>query len=311
MRTFVISLEGRLDRKRLFADTNRIEYEIFNAVDGHKLTHQKLLSQGFDTYKNWKDPLNDTHITHGEIGCFLSHFELWKKCIEINEPIVVLEDDAIVTDRFSVEELEENFKKGCNFIYLGYKEMNEAKVLSSKYVVPTYPYWTVGYALTPEAARKLVTVQARQNIIPVDEYLPLMMQQLRPLAYRENVVNPRSRDECGTDVDPTSRYSYFIDFKTHAITIGSDDTRCHKLHHSAEYNGFEFNNIGQNVEWKGTDMSGPGGGQKINILKRYIEDLPGHDVILFADGYDTFAREKLEEITRRYLEFNCKSLFAA
>lgn len=127
MKTFVISLDGRQDRKRLFADTNRIEYEIFNAVDGHKLSHQKLLSQGFDTYKNWKDPLNNTHITHGEVGCFLSHFELWKKCIEINEPIVVLEDDAIVTDRFSVEELEENFKKGCNFIYLGYKEMNEVQ----------------------------------------------------------------------------------------------------------------------------------------------------------------------------------------
>jgi len=311
MRTFVISLEGRGDRKRLFADTNRIEYEIFNAINGHQITHEGLLRRGFDTYRNWKDPINKTHITHGEVGCFLSHFELWKKCIQLNEPIIILEDDAIVTDRFSVKDIEENFEKGCNFIYLGYKEMNQAQVLSSKFVVPSYPYWTVGYALTPEAAKKLVTVQAKQNIIPVDEYLPLMMRQLRPLAYRENVVNPRSRDECGTDVDPTDRFSYFIDFKTHAITIGSDDSKCYKLHHSAEYNGFEFNNIGQGVDWKGTDMSGPGGGQKINILKRYIQDLPGHDVVLFADGYDTFTRENLEEITRRYVEFNCKTLFAA
>ena len=311
MRTFVISLEGRSDRKRLFADTNRIEYEIYNAVNGHRIDHKDLLYRGFDTYKNWKDPLNNTHITHGEVGCFLSHFELWEKCIYLNEPIIILEDDAIVTDRFSVEEIRDTLKKGCNFLYLGYREMNQAKVLSSKFQVPTYPYWTVGYALTPEAARKLVTLQVKRNIIPVDEYLPLMMRQLRPLAYRENVVNPRSRNECGTDVDPTNKFSYFIDFKTHAITIGSDPTKCHKLCHSAEYNNFEFENIGENVEWKGTDMSGPGGGQKINILKEHIKNLPDHDVVLFADGYDTFARESLEEITRRYLEFNCKALFAA
>jgi len=312
MRTFVISLESRLDRKTLFAQTNNsLQYEIFDAVNGHKLSYKDLRSKGFDTYKNWKDPLNGTHISHGEIGCFLSHYQLWEKCIELNEPIIILEDDAIVEDQFSVEEVEDTFKKGCNFLYLGYREMNEATVLSSKFVVPKYPYWTIGYALTPEAAKKLVTLQAKQNIIPVDEYLPVMMRQLRPLAYKDNVVNPRSRSECGTDVDPTDRYSYFLDFKTHAITIGSDDSRCYKLHHSAEYNGFEFNNIGQDVTWKGTDMSGPGGGQKINILKKHIQNLPDHDVVLFADGYDTFARETLEEITRRYLEFKCKALFAA
>ena len=131
--------------------------------------------------------------------------------------------------------------------------------------------------MTPEAARKLVTSKARQNIIPVDEYLPVMMHELRPLAYREAVVNPRSRSECGTDVDPTDKWSYFVDFKTHAITIGSDPTKCQKLCHSAEFNNFEFENIGENVEWKGSDMSGPGGGQKINILKKYINDLPDHD----------------------------------
>jgi glycosyl transferase family 25 len=37
---------------------------------------------------------------HGDflavMGCFMSHFTLWKKCIELNEPIIILEHDAIV-----------------------------------------------------------------------------------------------------------------------------------------------------------------------------------------------------------------------
>jgi GR25 family glycosyltransferase involved in LPS biosynthesis len=30
----------------------------------------------------------------GAIGCYLSHFSLWKKCVELNRPIVVMEDDV-------------------------------------------------------------------------------------------------------------------------------------------------------------------------------------------------------------------------
>ena len=93
--------------------------------------------------------------------------------------------------------------------------------------------------------------------------------------------------------------------------VGSDDSKCEKLHNSSFHQGFKFLNIGKNVQWKGTDMSGPGGGQKINLLKNYINTLPDSDVILFADGYDTFVNEPIEEIERRFLEFKCKALFAA
>ena len=311
MRIFVVSLQSRLDRKQLFAKTNQIRYEVYDAVNGLSIDHEELLGMGFDTNKDWIDPINKTHLTHGEVGCFMSHYELWDQCISLNEPIIILEDDAVVTDRFSIEEIETTFESGYNFLYLGYKEMGTSSIVDDKFVRPDYPYWTVGYALTPEAAKILVNQNARKNIIPVDEYLPNMMSSLNPIAYSDGVVYPRSRSECGTDVDPLNRYYYFLDFKTHAVTVGSDDSKCSKLHHSANYYGFEFKNIGKNVKWKGTDMSGPGGGQKINLLKNFIRDLPDHDVILFADGYDTFTTESIEEIERRFLEFKCKALFAA
>jgi len=312
MKTFVVSLKRRPDRRELFNKNNpSLEYEIFDAVDGREINHQWLLNNNFDTYKYWKDPINETHLTHGEVGCFLSHYRLWELCIKINRPIIVLEDDAMLTDRFSIKEIEKVFMRGYNFLYLGYREMNVSEDIDDTFVRPKYPYWTVGYALKPEAARKLVTNVAAKNIIPVDEYLPLMMESLKPIAYRENVVNPMGRDVGGTDVDPYNRYDYFLDFRTHCITVGSDDSKCEKLHHSSAHYGFEFLNIGKDVEWKGTDMSGPGGGQKINLLKEFIQTIPDHDTVLFADGYDTFANELIEEIERRFLEFNCRALFAA
>jgi GR25 family glycosyltransferase involved in LPS biosynthesis len=311
MKTFVISLKRRDDRKKLFSETNSLEYQIFDATDGWEINYQWLINNGFDTNKNWIDPLNNTHITHGEVACYLSHYYLWVKCIVSKEPIIILEDDAIVSDKFSIEEIKQNFEKGYNFMYLGYREMGSSEEIDDKFVKPDYPYWTIGYALTPLAAQILVNQTARQNIIPVDEYLPLMMRRLKPIAYKENVVDPWDRSVGGTDVDPTNRYSYFIDFNTHALTVGSDDSKCEKLHFSSERHGFSFNNLGKNVNWRGTDMSGPGGGQKVNLLKSYLDQLPDHDVVLFADGYDVFVNDVLEEITRRYLEFKCKVLFAA
>lgn len=37
------------------------------------------------------------------IACFLSHYELWKKCIELNEPIIVLEHDALFINKVDLD----------------------------------------------------------------------------------------------------------------------------------------------------------------------------------------------------------------
>ncbi len=311
MKTFVLNLKRRPDRLEYFNKKNKIEYERFDAIDGKEINYDWLKKNFFDTYKNWVDPINKTHITRGEVGCFISHYKLWLKCMELGEPIVILEDDAIITDNFSYEEIYEVFSRGYNFLYLGWLEMqNPSKKIDDKFVIPNYAYWTLAYALTPESASILVSNFARSNIIPVDEYISLLLDNLNPCAYLDNVVYPRGKNEGITDVDPLNRYDFLIDFTTHAITVGSDDSKCKKLYYTSQKNGFNFVNIGKNIEWKGSDMSGPGGGQKINLLKEYIQHLPDHDVVFFADGYDVFVTNSLEEIVYRYLEMRCKVLFA-
>ena len=41
------------------------------------------------------------HYTKGAIGSALSHLQLWEKCIELNKPIIIMEDDAIVSKNFN------------------------------------------------------------------------------------------------------------------------------------------------------------------------------------------------------------------
>lgn len=310
MKTFVINLERREDRKKWFDENNKIDYIPFKAFDGENINHDVLKKRYFDTYKDWIDPINKTHLTKGEIGCFLSHYTLWLTCLTLGEPILIFEDDAKLSDRFSFDEINQVFNDGYNFLYLGWLEMGKSKQIDNKFVVPDYPYWGLAYALTPEAAAVLVSGNIRNNIIPVDEYLPQKMRDLNPIAYKDRVVNTRGKALSITDIDPVDRYRYILDFKVHPITIGTDDSKCYRLQHSSSENGFNFLNIGKDIPWKGSDMTGPGGGQKINMLKEYIKDLPYYDVVLFVDGYDVFSTENIEEIVRRYLEFKCKVVFA-
>lgn len=91
MDVFVISLERSSDRREIFDryNSNYLKYTYHTAVDGATLDiatlDTKILKKGSINY------------SRGAIGCALSHLQLWEKCIELNKPIVIMEDDAIVS----------------------------------------------------------------------------------------------------------------------------------------------------------------------------------------------------------------------
>ena len=95
MDIFVISLERSKDRKEIFDDYNSkyIKYIYHNAIDGKTLKiddlDDNILKKGSINYSN------------GAIGVALSHLQLWEKCIEMNKPIIIMEDDAIVSKDFN------------------------------------------------------------------------------------------------------------------------------------------------------------------------------------------------------------------
>ena len=312
---YVINLKHRKDRKEVFQNNNNEilgDYKFSNAINGHKISYKQLREHGYDLRHDWIDPILKTPLTKGEVGCFLSHYSFWVECIKRNETFIIFEDDAIVTDRYNEAEIQSLLNKGYNFIYLGWKEMEESEILDDTFVVPKYPYWGLAYVVTPEAASILVNNKIKENIIPVDEYLPTMMGKLNPIAYKENVVETRGREDAGSDINPKNRYDYYIDFNVHALTVGTDESKCNKLYQSAAYSGIEFTNIGKDVLWHGGEMEkGNGGGQKINLLREHLKTLPDNDVVLFCDGYDVFINDKVEEFAARYIEFKKKVIFAA
>jgi hypothetical protein len=52
-------------------------------------------------------------LTRTEIACMLSHISLWEHCVLIDKPIVVLEHDAIMTQKFT------NMASYNSVVYLG------------------------------------------------------------------------------------------------------------------------------------------------------------------------------------------------
>ena len=140
MKKFVINLIERSDRLQLFNETNpNIDYELYQAVNGKNVDYDELKRRGFDTDKDWIDPILKTHLTKGEVGCFLSHYNLWLKCIALGEPIIILEDDAIIGDSYDEDHIT-TLLETYNFIYLAYREMGEGTTINDELIVPDYPY---------------------------------------------------------------------------------------------------------------------------------------------------------------------------
>ena len=313
MKTFVINLPQRQDRLSEFKIINDdvVSYEVFNAVDGNAINYDMLKDMGFDVNHRWIDPLLNTRLTKGEVGCFLSHWELWKKCVSLDEPLLILEDDAIVTDNFSYDELYRMRREGYDFIYLGWKEMKESIPIDDKFVKPVYPYWTLSYMVTPESAKILLNEHAKNHIIPVDEYLPTCLEKLKVCAYKENVVIPIDRKDGGSDVLAKSRYDYFIDFDLKVVTVATDPDKARYLFYSASKTDTSIINLGKGVKWEGGTMKGQGGGHKINLVKEFLYTQKDSDVVLFLDGYDTFLTDHTDEIISRYMEFSQDIVFSS
>ena len=64
--------------------------------------------------------LNTGHpMALGEVGCFASHRSMWQKCVELGEPLMIMEDDFQLLPGFAgaVEKVAENISD-CGFIRL-------------------------------------------------------------------------------------------------------------------------------------------------------------------------------------------------
>jgi hypothetical protein len=140
---------------------------------------------------------------------------------------------------------------------------------------------------------------------------------IKSIAYKNPVFNQVSRSILGSDIENGPKiseekmettetfnmdYTSHPDSKMHIFTIATDPNKLKYLSFSKNMHGIELINLGEGVVWHGGDMNYPGGGQKINLVKQAINDLPDTDIVLFVDGYDVFINETADTIRKRFIE---------
>ena len=130
----VINLERRTDRKEHFLEKNKLsEVKFITAIDGET----EDLSM-YPVREGWVDPFLNRPMTDAEKACFLSHRKAWFYCLDKQESVIIMEDDAIINDTWD-EEYYEHLTKYWDFVYLQRNENEPDKTVSVSYTHLTLP----------------------------------------------------------------------------------------------------------------------------------------------------------------------------
>jgi len=146
-----------------------LDTKIFNAYTPRHDPLKILKSKGI----NAELLSNTSSYKDAVAGCFLSHFMLWEKCIEINKPIIILEHDAVI-----ISEIPSNILDGTGFNQL----INLGKPAHGGFQIPEFTgvgliqsycrfKGTHAYAIKPTGALKLIHQAKKTRIYPADGFL--------------------------------------------------------------------------------------------------------------------------------------------
>lgn len=129
---YVITLKRAQERHIFFnKKLDGLKYKIHWGVDGKKLDYEDLIAKGlYDSEKAKKLRHDNNDLILGEIGCALSHREVYSDMISNNyKKILVLEDDVYIDEssekdlKLALRELPDNWES----LYLGYKGNDSLK----------------------------------------------------------------------------------------------------------------------------------------------------------------------------------------
>jgi GR25 family glycosyltransferase involved in LPS biosynthesis/glycosyltransferase involved in cell wall biosynthesis len=168
-------------RDDLLVDNGETPIALKQARNGCELTDEWMNERKYAVNQNWKieDSDNDwwnRDITPGEIGCSISHYEVWKNAQKSEyENILVLEEDFRINTPLT-QEIFDTIPEDFEMIYLGRNPVNNSEkedpLESTRYFVkPNASYNSHAYILNKKAIDKLLSNDFEKNIIPLDDYL--------------------------------------------------------------------------------------------------------------------------------------------
>lgn len=194
---YIINLTENIDRKnniiQLFKSLNITNYKFYNAINGYNISKNDIKNY-LTTYS--LNTLNGNYRNHsdirklGEIGCYLSHYNIWVDSVKNNyKNILIFEDDIINNmDIYEIEEYLQNIPKDYDLAYLGYGTI----ILNKLELDETFynNYWkrslfnvfgAYSYALSNKGCNKLI-----KKALPISEQID---QYLNYYSYYDNNFN--------------------------------------------------------------------------------------------------------------------------
>ncbi|WP_305860585.1 glycosyltransferase family 25 protein [Helicobacter pylori] len=127
---YIISLkesQRRLDTEKLVLESNekfkdRCVFQIFDAISPKHEDFEKFIQELYDSSSLLKSDWFHSDYCYQELlpqefGCYLSHYFLWKECVKLNQPVVILEDDVTLESNF-MQALEDCLKSPFDFVRL-------------------------------------------------------------------------------------------------------------------------------------------------------------------------------------------------
>jgi len=176
MKIFVISLpdaEARRERAARQLEELGLAFEFFDAMRG-----DQVMADGyFDRCDEEEWLLNTGHpMSPGEVGCFASHRSMWQKCVDLDEPIMIMEDDFQLLPGFAeaVQQVADNILE-FGFIRLQTETRARKQRVARRgdYTLWRYtkvPHSCMCNSITPRVAQSLVE-QTRVIYEPVDVFI--------------------------------------------------------------------------------------------------------------------------------------------
>jgi glycosyl transferase family 25 len=189
MKAFIIRLKNNAISEKYASECVEqaakfgINVNYFDAINGNEyashLTNLKIIAK----YKFKKGRV-------GVLGCFLSHFYLWKQCVADNTPFLILEHDGFFinplptdvmdhfTDVLKLDGLDPYSKsysdqienqKTLPITYEKYHN-SQAKFLE-KNQTGNYLRGAYSYIIKPEAAKKLIDRVYSHGFVPADQQI--------------------------------------------------------------------------------------------------------------------------------------------
>ena len=269
-----------------------------SAYDARDKTWDQMYSEtGCKPRTGWLDPLLDRPLLKGEFGCSVSHYRVWQKIAESNLNGLILEEDAVF-DEINPSHVDWILQE-YDSAWLGYRWNSLG-----------YWYNCHAYAITPDTARILLG-GFKNDIIPVDEWIPEKLKDKRNYFYPKEVVTQIPRSTRPSTIEDTETMEPLFKQKLHIITVATDESKMEILQQSVvDKWDYELTNLGSQTDWQ-DDMQGMGGLPKIDLVRQHLEGMSNNDIVLFMDGYDTFLADSPEEVLERFLDFKVDLLFGA